>query len=165
VPRKTTARPDRPEELPVTTAIRRRVRTALELEQLYVDIEQMVITLRPNERLTAVVAAKHKISLRTARLRICEVHARWRAAASTEDREHKRDLMRRTLDEIVSQSFAAGDLRAALEACKQLRALDGLDEAINTPTGAISISGASVVAASLSNDERRSLELALKGLS
>jgi hypothetical protein len=162
-------------------------RTKLELEEVYADVEEHLIRLRQEGRVKAALVKKYQVHPATAGKWIAEVFARFKASSknSPEVREARRDLMRATLDTVASMAFnksvtmrhpdgrpmldangkpiktGAPDLRSVLDACKQLRELDALDEPIKIET---TNNGTTTTTLVIAEDARKSLEKALKGL-
>lgn len=162
-------------------------RTRLELEEVYADVEEHLIRLRQEGRVKAALVKKYKVHPATAGKWIREVFARYKASSkmSPEVREDRRNLMRATLDTVASMAFnksvtlrnpdgrpvidatgkpvkvAAPDLKNVLDACKQLRELDALDEPIKIET---TNNGATTTTLVIADDARKALEKALKGL-
>lgn len=164
-------------------------RTRLEMEAIYTDVEDHLVRL-PEARVKGQLIAKYKVHPSTVGKWIKEVFARHRKAAegdAVEVRENRRNLMRLRLETIQSMAVnksvivrdpngkpipdpkdatkpmrvAAPDLKNALDACKQLRDLDGLDEAIKIETTS---NGKTTTTLILGDEDRKALENALKGM-
>jgi hypothetical protein len=161
-------------------------RTKLEMEIIYTDVEEHVIRLRQIGRIKGALIAKYKVDQSTAAKWVREVYYRFKASApDNELREDRRNMMRATLDTIASMALnksvtlrnpdgspvldsagkvikvAAPDLKNALDACKQLRDLDGLDAPIRVET---TTNGQTTTTLVLGDEERKALEKALRGL-
>lgn len=162
-------------------------RTRLEMETIFADVEDHLVRL-PEGRVKAQLVAKYKVHPATVGKWIKEVYARFKASAVPDEaRENRRNLMRLRLETIQSMALnksvvlrnpdgkpvmdpkdpskpvrvAAPDLKNALDACKQLRDLDGLDEPIKVET---TNNGKTTTTLVLADDDRKALENALKGL-
>jgi hypothetical protein len=166
-------------------------RTKLEMEAVYADTEEYLVRIRSHTKVKRALADKYDVRPDTVKSWIAEVHKRWRAAASTEDRDARRDAMRVTLNELLSMAMnrtelvrdADGkvvidpttnqparrtrpDVQRALHATHQLRALDGLD----SPTK-VALSGPDggpiphkITGSLITPSESKALVNALKGL-
>lgn len=174
----------------MTTAPAQRIkRTKLEMEAVYADVEEHVIRLRQEGRVKAALVAKYKVDPSTVGKWIRAVYTRFKASApESELRENRRNMMRATLDTIASMALnksvtlrdvngkpvmdtsstpprpikvAAPDLKNALDACKQLRDLDGLDEPIKVET---TTNGKTTTTLVLGEEDRKALEAGLRGL-
>lgn len=162
-------------------------RTKMEMELVYADVEDHLIRVGIEGNVIQRLIIKYGVSHKQAREWIREVYARYRKAEAENPnfRENRRNLMRSRIEVIHSMAInkqvtlrgadgkpvmdpkdpsrpvrvPAPDLKNALDACKQLRDLDGLDAPIkvetkNETTGELS----------LTTDDRDLLEKALKGL-
>lgn len=164
-------------------------RTRLEMEVIYADVEDHLVRL-PEGRVKGVLVSKYQVHPSTVGKWIREVFARMRKAGQVDAadvREDRRNLMRLRLETAHSMAVnksvivrdpngkplpdpkdpakpmrvAAPDLKNALDACKQLRDLDGLDEPIRVET---TTNGKTTTTVVLADDDRKALEAALKGL-
>jgi hypothetical protein len=161
-------------------------RTKLEMEAVYADVEDHLVRLRQEGRVKHALVQKYQVNPHTVGRWIKEVFARYRATVTPEDRENRRHLMRATLDTIASMALnktvtvrdangkpvidqatgkpfkvAAPDLKNALDACKQLRDLDGLDEPIKVET---TQNGKTTTTVLFGEDDRKALRDALRGM-
>lgn len=159
-------------------------RTKLEMEAIYADVEEHMIRLRHEGRVVAQLAAKYNVTRHTVGRWVKEVFARLRAKEAPDDREDRRNMMRGTLDTIASMALnkttvlrdasgspmldgsnkpirvPAPDLKNALDACKQLRDLDGLDAPIKISK---TVEGTTTTTVVLGDEDRAALEAALRG--
>lgn len=163
-------------------------RTRLEMETIYLDVMDHIVRLRADERITATLAKKYDVSPATAKNWVSEVYARHRAKAdATGAHEQRRDLMRATLDTVVSMAFnkttvlrkpdgtpmidantqapiriGSPDLGIVLQASARLCALDGLDRPREVKLSG-KVDGAQTTQHTFSADDRSLLEAALRG--
>lgn len=162
-------------------------RTRLEMEAIYADVEDHLVRL-PEGRVKAQLIGKYKVHPSTVGKWIREVYARFKASSKPDEiREDRRNLMRLRLETIQSMAvnksvvlrtpdgkpvmdpkdatkpmrIAAPDLKNALDACKQLRDLDGLDAPIKVESTTNSTTTTTFV---LGAEDRKALENGLKGL-
>lgn len=162
-------------------------RTRLEMEVIYADVEDHMVRL-PEGRVVGTLTTKYQVDPSTVRKWVREVFARMKKAGkvdSEELRQDRRNLMRLRLDTMHSMAInksilvrdmngkpvmdaagkpmriAAPDLKNGLDACKQLRDLDGLDEPVKTES---KNTNTNVNESKLNDDDRKALENALKGL-
>lgn len=164
-------------------------RTRLEMEVIYADVEDHLVRL-PEGRVKGTLVSKYQVHPSTVGKWIKEVFARHRKAAAgdaAEVRENRRNLMRLRLETMHSMALnksiivrdpngkpipdakdptkpmriAAPDLKNGLDACKQLRDLDGLDEPIKVEQ---TNTNNTTTTHKLDDDDRKALENALKGL-
>lgn len=161
-------------------------RTKLEMEAVYDDVMDHMIRLRVDDRVKPTLVKKYNVHPQTVSKWMAEVRARLRASAKDSDHEDKRNLMRATLNTLLSMAInksvvvrnpdgkpvidtqtqkpvkvAAPDLKEALNACKQLRDLDALDMPVQVQT---TINGETKTTLILGDVERTHLEKALRGL-
>ncbi len=165
-------------------------RTRLEMEVIYADVEDHMVRL-PEGRVKGQLVTKYQVDPSTVSKWMREVLARMRKAGKVdaeELRENRRNLMRLRLETAHSMAVnksvivrdptgkpiidpatkkpmrtAAPDLKNGLDALKQLRDLDGLDEpkrTINENTN----ENKNTTEHKLNDDDRKALEAALKGL-
>lgn len=164
-------------------------RTRLEMEVIYADVEDHLVRL-PQARVKGVLVSKYQVDPSTVGKWVREVFARMRKAGKVDAadiREDRRNLMRLRLETAHSMAVnksiivrdangkpipdpkdatkpmrvAAPDLKNALDACKQLRDLDGLDEPIKVEQ---TNTNNTTTTHKLDDEDRKALENALKGL-
>jgi len=164
-------------------------RTRLEMEVIYADVEDHLVRL-PEGRVKGQLITKYKVHPSTVGKWIKEVFARMRKASegdAIEVRENRRNLMRLRLETAHSMALnksvlvrdpngkpipdpkdpskpmriAAPDLKNGLDACKQLRELDGLDMPVKVET---TTTGATTTTHKLDEDSRKALERGLLGM-
>lgn len=126
-----------------------------QLQERLADTEQALIRLRSEWRVIQAMTKKHGVNNRCVREWIQKVKAKWGTETHLLERKTERGFMRNTLNELLSAAItrtivikdddgkvvldpntqlplvkANPDLQRALHAASQLRALDGLDEAM-----------------------------------
>lgn len=161
-------------------------RTKMEMELVYADVEDHLIRLASEGGVIQRLIAKYGVSHKQVREWISEVYARYRKAQedNPQIREDRRNLMRARIETIHSMAVnkqitlrnpdgkpvmdpvrntpvrvPSPDLKNALDACKQLRELDGLDMPVKVD---VKTEGKNELA--LNGADRDILEKALKGL-
>lgn len=76
-----------------------------ELARQLADTEEALVTLRNSWRVELHLAKRHGVTTRTARKWMARVRAKWRADATTVDRDARRDDMRATLTTILASAL------------------------------------------------------------
>lgn len=159
-------------------------RTKLEMEALYADVEEHMIRLRHDARVTAALVKKYAVHPHTVGKWCKEVLARLRAKAAPTDHDDRRNLMRASLDTVASMALnkvvtlrdasgkpmldpngapmkvTAPDLKHALIAFAKLMELDGLAVPAQVVT---THAGGTTTHVTLGADERLAVEAALRG--
>lgn len=159
-------------------------RTKLEMEAVYADVEEHMIRLRHDARVTSALVKKYQVHPHTVGKWTREVLARLRAKQAPTDHEDRRNLMRASLDTVASMALnkmvtlrdptgkpmldgnqapikvGAPDLKHALIAFAKLMELDGLAVPAQVVT---THAGGTTTHVVLGADERLAVEAALRG--